>query len=298
MEQGFMTEKQLAYIGQTQQERLFHIDFKLRFLGTINRSDLMSRFGIKPAAATRDLTQYRDIVPGNLRYDTKAKTYVTQEGFRPLFPHSENQVLTALCHGLGDDFVGKQEPLINAESLTPLSFPDLDALSVVTRAIHRKKVLSIQYYSLSSGKSVREIVPFALVDNGLRWHVRAYDRKSETFRDFVVNRIAEPQMLDENAPEGQTRDDDVQWNRLVEINIVPHPDLQYPEAIAREYTMVDGALKTEVRAAIVGYVLRHWNVDCSENHKLDSSEFHLWLSNPQVLNGIESAQLAPGYSGK
>ena len=38
---------------------------------------------------------------------------------------------------------------------------------------------------MTSGKTQRVIVPFALVDTGLRWHVRAYDRKRNGFRDFL-----------------------------------------------------------------------------------------------------------------
>jgi hypothetical protein len=59
--------------------------------------------------------------------------------------------------------------------------------------------------------------------------------------------------------------------------------------------MNEGMLKVEVRAAVAGYVLRHWNVDCSEIHSLDGPEIHLWLNNPQTLYGVDSATLAPGY---
>jgi len=290
-----MTQAQLADISQAQQERLFHIDFKLRFLGTVNRNDLVSRFGIKAVAATRDLTQYKEIAPRNLEYDTKAKTYIQRDGFKPLFSYPGNQALAALCYGLGDDFVGRQHPLVTAESPTQLNFPDLDTLAIVTQAIHQKKALQIQYRSLSSGLTTREIVPFALVDNGLRWHVRAHDRKREAFNDFVVNRIARPRILNGEIPAAQTRDADIQWNRIVRMHIVPHPRLEHPETIEHEYSMNDGVLKVDVRAAVAGYVLRHWNVDCSETHSLDSPEVHLWLNNPQTLYGVDSATLAPGY---
>ena len=60
-------------ISQAQQERLFHIDFKLRFLGAVNRADLVTRFGIKAAAATRDLSLYKQLAPRNLEYDTRPR---------------------------------------------------------------------------------------------------------------------------------------------------------------------------------------------------------------------------------
>ncbi|MDQ7072467.1 MAG: hypothetical protein Q9N32_01415 [Gammaproteobacteria bacterium] len=34
-----------------------------------------------------------------------------------------------------------------------------------------------------------EIAPHALANNGLRRHVRAFDRKNGRFVDFVINRI-------------------------------------------------------------------------------------------------------------
>lgn len=54
-------------------------------------------------------------------------------------------------------------------------------------------------------------------------------------------------------------------------------------------------LKVQVRAAVSGYVLRRWNVDCSANHILDRPEVHLWLQNRQTLYGVENLLIAPGY---
>jgi len=283
-------------ISQAQQERLFHIDFKLRFLGAVNRADLVTRFGIKAAAATRDLSLYKELAPKNLEYDTKVKAYIQSDRFKPIFEHSQNQVLTALCHGLGDDYVGTHQPLITAETPTELNYPQLDILAKITQAIYQKKALQIHYRSLSSGLTTREIVPFALVDNGLRWHVRAFDRVHGQFRDFVLNRIAEPKLLSESAiPDNQTKEADIQWNRIVEMHLGPHPRLQHPETIEYEYGMQNGMLKVNVRAAVAGYVLRRWNVDCSEEHSLEGPEYHLWLKNRQTLYGVENLEIAPGY---
>jgi hypothetical protein len=100
-----MPSNRLENVSQTQRERLFHIDFKLRFLGEVSRADLVNRFGIKAAAATRDLSLYKEAAPGNLEYDTKAKIYHPTISFRPLFDCSQNQALSALSQGLGDDCV-------------------------------------------------------------------------------------------------------------------------------------------------------------------------------------------------
>lgn len=291
------SQDQLATISQAQRERLFHIDFKLYFLGSVNRTDLVSRFGIKEAAASRDLSLYKDLAPKNIEYDTKAKTYIQRDGFSPLFEYSGSQTLAALLHGFGDDFVGTQKPIVTCEAPTQLNYPNIQALAFITRAIHNNLVLKIQYRSLSSGLSEREIVPFALIDNGLRWHVRGYDRARSRFADFVVNRIEAPQFVSEEIPEDQTKAADNQWNRIVELHIVPHPKLKHPETIEAEYLMNSGLLKLSVRAALTGYVLRKWNVDCSKEHTLDGPEYHLWLKNTPTLYGVDNLSLAPGYEG-
>jgi hypothetical protein len=288
-------EEHLATLSQSQRERLCHIDFKLYFLGSVNRTDLVARFGIKEAAASRDMSLYKEFAPRNIEYDTKAKTYIQREGFSPLFQYSGSQTLTALLHGFGDDFVGIEKPIVPCEAPTQLNLPNIAALACITRAIHNNKVLKINYRSLTSGTSEREISPLALVDNGLRWHVRAYDRIRDRFADFVINRIEKPHLLNEVIPDEQTKLADHQWNQIIELKIVPHPNLEHPETIMFEYGMKAGELRIQTRAAVAGYLLRKWNVDCSAKHEIKTSETHLWLKNSQMLYGIASANLAPGY---
>lgn len=291
-----MTSPRLADVSQAQRERLSHIDFRLRFLGTIGRNDLVKRFGIKEAAATRDIALYRELAPHNLIFDTRSKRYRQTEAFTPLFEFPAQQALTALAHGFGDDFVTPHKPHIPCEVPTQLNTPHLDVLAVLSRAIHQKKVVEMDYRSLSSGLTTRQIVPFVLVDNGLRWHVRAYDRKRERFADFVINRIVRSKLLHEaTILAKEAKEADIQWNRIVEMHLVPHPRLHYPETIEYEYGMQNGMLKVNVRAAVAGYVLRRWNVDCSEHHVLTGAEYHLWLKNRQTLYGVENLAIAPGY---
>ena len=290
-----MTLTRLEDINQAQKERLSHIDFKAYFLGTIGRNDLVTRFGIKAAAATRDITLYKKLAPQNLEYDTKAKVYARSDAFEPVFDYSSSQALAALAHGFGDDYVGIHKGLIACETPAQLNKPSLSTLSVLTSAIHQKKGVIITYRSLSSGRATREIVPFVLVDNGLRWHVRAYDRRQSRFSDFVITRIANPSIIHSIIEEHETRESDIQWNRIVELEIVPHPNLKHPKTIETDYAMKNGVLNVNVRAAIAGYVLRRWNVDCSEDHCLNGPEYHLWLKNWQALYGVENLVIAPGY---
>lgn len=283
-------------ISQVQRERLAHIDFRLYFLGSVGRNDLVKRFGIKEAAATRDLAQYRDLAPQNIEYDTKAKLYKVSKAFRPLFRYKQERVLSALSKGIGDDSVLDQKGFIPCETPSQLSNPDLDVLSVLTRAIYNQLPVEIEYRSLSSGFSKREIVPFYLVDNGLRWHIRAYDRRRSRFTDFVITRITRPRLLPESpVQEHEQSKEDIQWNRIVELELVAHPRLGHKETIEADYGMVDGILPLKMRAAVAGYLLRRWNVDCSARGVLEGDEYHLWLKNRQALYGVDNLVIAPGF---
>lgn len=289
-------ETDVQEAGGAQRERLAHVDFRLFFLGEVSRADISGRFDVAPAVATRDLARYRALAPENIRFDGSSKTYRATNDFKPLFKHSLDRALSALSKGFGDGLGGAASGLVPCEYPAPINRPAIEVLAAVTRAISGRRVLSVSYVSSSSGATDREIVPLALADNGLRWHVRAFDRRTSSFRDFVLTRIRSVRALSgEPAPE-ESAVHDVQWSREVEMEIVPHPDFPRPELAELDYPMADGVLRIRARAALAGYVLRRWSVDCSEGHSLRGPEYRLWLSNRAVLEGVDSASIAPGYA--
>lgn len=290
-----MQPQRVESLSHAQRERLAYIDFRLYFFGEIGRPDLANRFGVAPAGATRDIALYREIAPQNIEFDGSSKVYRIGKDFVPLFEHASQRVLSALALGFGDGANGEMQSLLPCESPTALSNPKMDVLAPICRAIHAKRPVAIRYHSMSSGESERVIVPFALVDTGLRWHVRAFDRKSGEFRDFVVTRIEAPTLLDEEPQANERPDNDIQWTRIVEMDFVPHPRLSRPEIIRMDYGMRDGSIRMRVRAAVAGYMLLRWSVDCSPDHRLTDEQYRLWLSDPLALYGVENAKLAPGY---
>ena len=288
------TKEQLS---KTQKERLSHIDFKAFFLGAVGRKDIQARFGMKEAAATRDFAKYNEIAPRNLVYDPRKKQYIPSDSFKPVFSYSTSRVLSTLAEGFGDGLKESLEKPIAFDTPVHLNRPNLKCLAIVCRAISNRKVIRISYSSLASGDSEREIAPFALVDNGLRWHVRAFDRKRNRFADFVLTRIDKPKILDRSEVlDSELPKNDQQWNTNVSLEIVPHPNVAFPKAIERDYGMRDGILKVNLRSAVVGYVLRRWNVDCSLGHTLQGKEFHLALNNRDALDvRVDTMTLAPGF---
>jgi len=282
-------------LSHAQRERLAYIDFRLYFLGEVGRPDLAGRFGVAPAGATRDLALYREIAPKNIEFDASTKTYKIGRQFDPVFNHAPRRVLSSLTQGFGEGVGGPPTSLLPAEVPATLSSPRLTVLAPLCRAIHNQRPVAIHYHSMSSGETQRVIVPFALVDTGLRWHVRAFDRRSGQFRDFVVTRIEAPEILAEPPQSHEGPDHDIQWTRIVELELVPHPRLARPEVVRMDYGMTDGAIRVRVRAAVAGYMLLRWSVDCSPDHRLTEEQYRLWLADSLALYGVENAQLAPGY---
>jgi hypothetical protein len=291
-----MSNEQLADLTQPQRDRLAFVELRVRYIGEIRRQDLVSRFSIQSAAASRDLALYKELAPGNIDYDSKGKSYVLGSTFRSFFEFSCERVLFWLTQGFGDGEPIWIKSWIASESPSQLTHPDLDVLASVTRAIHQECPLAIEYHSITSGRTEREIVPFALINNGLRWHVRAFDRKTQEFRDFVITRIKSPVVMKGFKIEPhEASDQDIQWTRIVELELVPHPDQPYPEITEMDYAMINGILSIKLRAATAGYTLRKWSVDCSPDHSLRGQEYRLWLKDHLALYGVKNAVLAPGY---
>jgi hypothetical protein len=69
-----MHPQRVESLSHAQRERLAYIDFRLYFMGEVGRPDLASRFGVAPAAATRDLALYREVAPS---YQAKQKVWAS-----------------------------------------------------------------------------------------------------------------------------------------------------------------------------------------------------------------------------
>lgn len=281
-------------LSQAQRERLAYLELRVFFVGELRRADIEHRFGVKPAAASRDISVYRELAPQNLAYDLSLRCYVAAPNFSPLFDMRPDRVLTWLAQGFGDGLdlgLPTQTPF---EGPHHIFAPDLQTLAALTRAICAKKAVAIEYLSVSTGTKRREVVPVALADNGLRWHLRAYDRSKKQFADFVITRIGQVTPLEGKPEPHEYIAADEQWMKTVQLQLVPHPNMKWPQAVELDYGMTKGVLQVTTRAAMAGYVLQRWTVDASPDHSLDPSFHHLWLQNHEVLRGVQSAVLAPG----
>lgn len=284
-------------LSYSQKQRLSYIDFRLMFVGHFTRAEVVEHFKMGLSAATRDIKLYKELADINLVYNNAEKRYFQTDLFKPLFTHDPKLTLSKLVNQSTEGTNTITDIKFPFEDPSQLSVPDIYAISSLTQAALNKKAVEVTYTSLSSGDSTRIIIPHSIVDNGLRWHVRAFDLNTEQFRDFVITRITSANLVDLEIEAHQKILADDQWLRIVPLELVPHPNnIQYPKAIELDYGMSEGLLSLNVRSALVGYLLRRWNVDCSENATQSTPEHQLWLRNRPALYGVENIILASGYS--
>lgn len=288
----------LSELSHSQRERLAFIDFSLQYFGHVARTDLIQRFKTGLAASTRDFSSYKELAPDNLQLVHQTKSYHRTAGFKPVFNHDPEVILTSLSRGFGNGISSGIQPSEQCFDAVRLIHPKPDVIAALMRAIHNKQPIKCGYVSVTSGESERVLVPHAIVNNGHRWHVRAFDRKHKQFRDFVCTRFTWVDLLDQDINTIEGRSYDAQWDQKIELVLIPHPSIEQSLAIQMDYAMEDGKLKLQIRAALAAYLLRQWQVDCSEGYKFTGQGCQLALQNREVLEGVENTSLAPGYLTK
>ena len=286
--------EQLNKLSYAQRERLTFIDFCLQYFGQIARADLIHHFNTGLASGTRDFTLYKALVCDNLILKHETKQYYRSADFKPLFQHDAETVLTNLSNGFGNGIAAGINSDIHCFDAIRLVHPKSEMIAVLMRAIHQRQAIACCYVSLSSGESQRQLVPHSIVNNGHRWHVRACDRKSSQFRDFVCTRFTKINLLDQEIHRQESIIADLQWNNLLTLQLTPHPKLTHPQAIELDYAMHDGILNLPVREALLGYLMQQWKVDCSLDQSLNPYQYPLALANLDILSEVDNLTLLPG----
>ena len=282
-------------------DRARFIEFCLKYKGTVSRTDLMEKFSLSEASATRAIRSYLDESikklgksEPNAIFNKNTKVNEISDNFDDLFNLSEEEIF----HWLQlENLPNSNEALIS--NFQKLNSPYEDEFAPIVRAIIQKKCMRINYLTLESGAKERVVVPHSIFSDGLRLYIRVYDRNRQDFIDLASARIAKSIKLDETPKQYETRVNDHLWNDHVELNLIAHPKLAQiaQEVIKFEYKMVRDRLKIMTRKSTVNYFLRVWNIDCSDDASLDPKVYHLKLENIASISDLLSP-IAPGRALK
>lgn len=272
--------------GQTR--RLEFIDFRLRWDGRFNRSDLTGFFGISIPQASLDIAEYSKRAPENLIYDKTEKLYVRGALFRALFPSS------SLKHYLDDllqtsgrheipygSFLGWHPPV--ARVAPPARHLRSEVVIAVVRAIRNKQSVEVRYHSSSVPEpTVRTVSPHALAFDGFRWHMRAYCHLRSQYRDFSLSRVA---TIRDGVAEPVIGEQDIEWNTIVKLVLTPHPGLDenHRRMIELDFGMHNGACEYECRQALLFYALQQLRLDDVETSNRSPESQQIVLANREEL---------------
>lgn len=264
----------------SQERRLEFIDFRLRWDGRLNRSDLMDFFGVSVPQASLDISRYTELAPHNLTYDRSLRVYVAADTFAPLYPTSDaaRYLNELLAYVAGVD-AGSCSFIAWAPSVAAVPSPGrtfrIEVLVALLKAIRESGAIRVLYQSMTRPQATeRTLSPHALAHDGFRWHARAYCHTRKEFRDFVIARMLGVEGFDSAAARAE---DDVEWRTLVPLVLVPHPKLSesHKRAIELDFGMKDGQVTFECRQAFLFYALRHLRLDLEDSAKPEAQQISL-----------------------
>jgi hypothetical protein len=250
------------------EQRLEFIEFRAFWEGGVNRSDLTERFGVSVPQASNDLTQYRELAPSNLLYDSSAKRYVAAAEFVPHFLDLNPERYLAQLRA-------KAEGIITLEDTWIGVAPDAQSMPVPSRRVQPNLFRSLlavirdgtsieaQYQSMSPMRPEaiwRRITPHAFGSDGLRWHVRGFCHIDGVFKDFILSRWRG--LRDAGSP-GAAGEDDLDWHETFDVVLEPNPALSagQRQAVAWEYDMPKGRTALAVRKALLYYLKKRLRLD-------------------------------------
>lgn len=270
------------------EDRIWYIEWLLMMRGWLSRTDLMNKFGIKSAAASRDIKRYKDQREENLYLDHRFKRYVVDlDKFKPVYETTGDLIFSKLSDLDESKSLGVDYSLI--ETIPSLAEINPKDITGITRAILNMNVLNISYCSMTSGASEKKIVPHSMFHNDLKTYVRCYDLGRGRFLDLVIGRILEILGEDGPAPAEYLKEFDDDWNTYLSLELVVHPRVKHKKAIESDMQMTDGVKFVEIRKSLAQYWLRRWCVDCSAAAIMTDRAFQLHLRNASVIDGVNGA---------
>lgn len=275
--------------------RMDFIEQLLLLKGWFTRGDLMCRFDIKEAAATREIAKYRKIngSENNLVFNNSLRRYeIKSDTFSPIFKKEITTILSNLKNRNISNIVGFDG--VGVDIFPWLSEPKLDVIAPISRAIINKKIIKISYFSVNNGSSKKTVAPHSIFDSGLKLYIRCYCFEHKKFLELALNRIVEFNGVFGDAQREYQKESDQDWNSFIDLKIMPHPKIRHPETIKSELGFNEDIKVVSVRFSLAQYLLQRWNVDCSKNYELNHKQYHLALLNRDVLDK-SSTCIAPGY---
>ncbi|MEZ8137952.1 WYL domain-containing protein [Vibrio splendidus] len=279
--------------------RLAYIDFKLRFSGFINRSDLNSMFGLKEAASSKLMSLYTEKTEKkNMVYDHKIRANVIKlDTFEPLLHINSEKALGMLANGFNKNKIYETPELPYTRIGQIPNQLQIENVERITRAMAGGYSITCDYMSASSeNHSSRELVPLTLLFDGINWIFRAYYRNENKFRNFNFSRALNvKENSDSHKAPHEELTEDKEWTTQVPLLLIPHPSLENKakETLVADFGLKDSKLIITERLALIWLLKSQWKIDdrCAEelnnDRRLKANKFNFLLSNQDMIEAVK-----------
>ncbi len=288
-----MESQQIGKPRQKAERRLEFIEFRLYWERKINRADLTEYFGISIIQASKDISKYQELAPGNLVYDKKKKYYCASPQFEPklIAPTSEYYLaqLLSIHSGASDKFDSFIGTLPDFDVLpAPVRLIDPNTLRTILHSINNKIDIEIYYQSMSRSEPVwRWIAPHVLSFDGLRWHMRAYCYLTECFKDFLIGRVLS--VRDERAGSIDPSNDKA-WQAYITAIIAPHPGLteNQKKIIELDYGMINGTREITIKIDFLYYFLKRFGLGETDIDRKANEQQIVLVNKKEIMKALNN----------
>jgi len=256
--------------------RLRVMEAVLTWEGEVGNARVRQLFGIQTVQASRLLAEFRALMGDRIFEDGRAKV------LKPLSPGAAGADVSL------DEYIHQIQAAGDSEAYVVDGRIDLTGVQPAIFAVLRKAAANgtgvlITYASMGNPiYAERTIFPHSIVRVGRRWHARAWCTSRNDFRDFTLGRIKSAVTVPDEAK--RTVADDTDWNRLVEVRVVPHRalTLEQQQVVRDECFAGMMAVRSKVRACLVQYVIQDLRASTDPARQLPP-EFQLEVANVTAL---------------
>lgn len=267
-------------------DRTADLELILRWEGELDNARIRQILGVKPVWASRLLAELIHRLGALIKRPAKRGPIVwAAPASRSTARRSPDEYLKLVSSAPG-----------GADALLPCLHDariDLTAVhpgvfSTVLQAARTGSGVRIVYRSMTNPEGVSRIVfPHSLVRAPRRWHMRAWCAERRDFRDFVLSRVQTAESVETPQPDEAAASHDASWARMVDLRLVPHPNLTEAQQNLIASEMFPGARvkRLRVRHCLAMYVLQDLRVAVDLKRDLPP-EFQLALASPAEIGDL------------
>lgn len=270
-------------ISERESQWFSFIEAQLAWTGCVYAGEAAEYFHTARQTAQGFIKAYSQKFPGQMEYDPHKKRHIKTDEFTCHITKDDPHRFLDFVRGQAlEGRFWENEPAMDflITDADILCRPRLSGniLREIISAMACRKRLEIHYHKKAGvldGLKWRTVSPNRLVYADQRYHLRGFCETRQKYRDFVLSRIVEAKMIDEERPEEHwvSSAEDRDWNTKVKLRFIPNPDLNEDQkkSVVEGYGLdPEGRLSIETNKALAYYVHRRL---CAPDSELSAAKW-------------------------